>query len=177
MEKSSLDLALEYTFKNEGSYSDHPSDHGGATSGFGVTIGELAKWRRHPVSKSDIKNMTAEEAKEIYEAWYWKPLGCDRIVNTGVAICVFDIGIVRGIGVPPKYIQRICNSHGTTLAIDGHVGPKTLAALNGMIPAVFINDFSQMAESGFRAIVDRNPSQGVFLKGWVNRARRLLKLA
>ncbi len=174
--KSNLDLALEYTFVNEGSYSDHPSDHGGATSGFGVTIGELARWRKRPVTKLEVKNMTAGEAKDIYEAWYWKPLGCDKITNTGVSICVFDIGIVRGIGVPPKYMQKICNSHGAELVIDGHVGPKTIAAVNAINPSVFIRDFSQMAEAGFRSIVANNPSQQVFLKGWVNRAHRLLTL-
>lgn len=175
-EKSNLDLALAYTFANEGSYSDHPNDRGGATSGFGVTIGELARWRKKPVTKAEVKNMTADEAKAIYDAWYWKPIGCDKIVNTGVAICIFDIGIVRGIGCPPKYMQQICNNHGAHLVVDGHVGPKTIEAVNAVNPAVFIRDFSAMAEAGFRSIVARNSSQGVFLKGWVNRSHRLLTL-
>lgn len=174
--KTNLDLALEYTFVNEGGYSDHPSDHGGATSGFGVTIGELAKWRKKPVSKLDVKNMSAQEAKDIYEAWYWKPLGCDKITSAGVAICIFDIGVVRGIGCPPGYIQNICNNHGSQLIVDGHIGPKTIAALNAMDPSVFIRDFSARAEAGFRSIVANNPSQRVFLNGWVNRAHRLLTL-
>lgn len=176
MPLSSFDKAFAYTIVNEGSYSDHPADKGGATSGYGVTINELARWRKRPASKQDVKNMTEAEAKEIYTAWYWQPLGCHKIEAVNVAICMFDIGIVRGIGVPPKYAQRICNSHGFVLAVDGHVGPKTLAAINSVSPATFIHEFAALTESGFRQIVQNNPSQAVFLKGWVRRAQRLLTL-
>jgi lysozyme family protein len=174
--KSALDRALEYTFVNEGGFSDHPADRGGATSRFGIIQSELARWRKRPVSKQEVRDMSADEAKAIYDAWYWRPLGCDKIASVGVAMCVFDIGVVRGIGVPPKYMQEICNMHGTHLAVDGHVGPLTIAAVNALDPATFIRDFSAKAESGFRAIVAGRPSQSVFLKGWVNRARRLLTL-
>ncbi len=174
--KSVIDPALAYTFVNEGGFSNVPQDHGGATSQYGITHEELARWRKHPVSVSDVRNMKADEAKAIYAAWYWNPIGCPGIENENVAIAMFDIAVVRGIGVPPKYAQRICNAHGADLSIDGHVGPKTLAALNSMAPAVFIRDFSSMVEQGFRGIVSNNPSQRIFLKGWVNRAHRLLTL-
>ncbi len=176
----SLDEALKFTFKNEGNYSDHPSDHGGATSQFGITREELARWRKHPVSKDEVKFMMAEEAKQIYDSWYWRPLGCDKIMSPGIATAMFDIGVVRGIGVPPRYAQLVCNkiSGGLMLAIDGHIGPKTLAAINGLnSPAQFIKEFSRLAEDGFRAIVTHNPSQEVFLRGWISRAKRLLTLA
>ncbi len=172
-----LDRALKFTFVNEGGYSDEPADHGGATSQYGVTQEELARWRHHPVTKNDVRNMTAAEATAIYDSWYWKPLGCDKIVSSGVATCMFDIGVVRGIGVPPKYAQVICNNHGASLVVDGHIGPKSLAAINSLAPATFIHDFAARAEQGFRSIVDGNPSQHVFLKGWVARAKRLLTLA
>ncbi len=176
----SLDEALKYTFKNEGGYSDHPADHGGATSQYGVTIEELARWRHHPVTKDDVRHMTGDEARALYENWYWKPLGCDKIFAPNIATCMFDIGVVRGIGVPPKYAQLVCNKigGGVLLAIDGHIGPKTLAAINALIsPSQFVREFARLAEDGFQAIVDHNPSQHVFLKGWLARARRLLTLA
>lgn len=174
--EDALDFALKYVFFNEGGFSDHPADHGGATSQYGIIQSELARWRKRPVTKAEVRDMKADEAHDIYEAWYWKPIGCDRIENFGVATCIFDIGVVRGIGVPPKYMQQICNNHGAHLVVDGHVGLKTIAAVNEMVSSVFIRDFSAMAEAGFRGIVARNPSQHVFLKGWVNRAHRLLTL-
>ncbi len=171
-----LDAALKYTFVNEGGFSDHPADRGGATSQYGIIREELARWRRHAVSKDDVRNMTGEEAKAIYDAWYWRPLGCHLINSQAVATCVFDIGVVRGIGVPPKYMQSICNAHGFELAVDGHVGPKTIAAVNALPPAMFVRDFAAKARNGFLAIVAGRPSQAVFIRGWLRRANRLLTL-
>lgn len=173
--KTPFEQALDYTFVNEGGFSNDAADKGGATR-FGITRSEASRWFRRPVSVQEMKEFPIEEAKKIYEAWYWRPVGCDKILATGVAICMFDIGVVRGIGVPPKYAQQICNAHGAQLVVDGHVGPLTLAAMNGLDHAVFIRDFSAKAESGFRSIVANNPSQSVFQVGWVNRARRLLTL-
>ncbi len=176
-ENDYLARALKYTFVNEGGYSDHASDRGGATSRYGVTIGELARWRKHPVSKLDVRNMSEQEATDIYESWYWRPLGCHKIIHPGIAIAIFDIGIVRGIGVPPKYMQQICNAHGAGLVVDGHVGPKTIAAVNALDQALFVKDFAAKARNGFLGIVAGRPSQAVFIKGWLNRAKRLLTLA
>lgn len=173
--KTALELALDYVFKNEGGFSNDQFDRGGATK-FGITIGDLSRWRKRTVSIQEVKDLTAAEAKKIYEAWYWNPIGAPGVKHTGVAICMFDIGVVCGISIPPKFAQSICNNHGADLVVDGHVGPKTLAAINAMEPSVFIRDFSVKAESRFRSIVANNPSQGKFLKGWLNRARRLLTL-
>jgi lysozyme family protein len=115
--------------------------------------------------------MAEATAKSIYYARYWTPLSLDKINDAGVAICMFDIGVVRGIGVPPRYAQAIAN-----VTVDGHIGEITLAAINAMKPADFITQFSAAVASGFRAIVAANPSQKVFLKGWLNRAKRLLTL-
>jgi lysozyme family protein len=176
MAKSNLDRALAYTFVNEGGFSNHPADHGGATSQYGIIRSELARWRKRPVTVAEVRDMSAQEAKDIYEAWYWKPVGCDKINSPGVAMCMFDIAVVMGIGIPPKFAQAICNAHGSDLVLDGHVGPKTIAAINALDPKVFIRDFSAKAEARFRGIVANNSSQGVFLKGWLNRAHRLLTL-
>jgi len=171
-----LKAALKYTFVNEGGYSDVPGDTGGATSRFGVIISELSRWREYPVSKQEVRDMPEEEANQIYYFWYWKPLGLDFVKFENVSCAIFDIGVVRGIGYPPKQIQKICNAHGNHLAVDGHIGPLTLQALNSIDSAVFIRDFSARVEAGFRSIVASNSTQSKFLKGWINRARRLLTL-
>ncbi len=173
---SSIDAALKYTFVNEDGFSDHPADRGGATSQYGIIQEELARWRRHPVSKQDVREMGADEAKAIYESWYWRPLGCHLIISEAIAICMFDIGVVRGIGIPPGYAQAICNAHGAGLKLDGHIGPKTIAAINALDPADFITAFAAKARNGFLGIVARRPSQIVFIKGWLRRAKRLLTL-
>jgi lysozyme family protein len=171
---SAFENAFAYTVGNEGSYSNDAHDSGGPTK-FGITQHDLSVYFGRPASVQEVKDMGLDVAREIYEKRYWKPLACDQMPES-IACCMFDIGVVRGIGVPPKYAQNICNNHGAHLAVDGHLGPLSVAAINEIEPAAFIRDFSAMAEAGFRAIVAARPSQHVFLKGWVNRARRLLTL-
>lgn len=175
MSVSILDRALDYTFENEGGFSNVREDRGGATR-FGITRAEASRWRKRPVSIAEMKAFPLDEAKDIYFAWYWRPLGCDKLTAPGVAIAMFDIGVVRGIAVPPKYAQRICNKYGAHLEQDGHIGPKTIAAVNAMAPNIFITDYAALCEEGFRAIAANNPSQQVFLRGWTKRAHRLLTL-
>lgn len=170
-----FDKALDYVFANEGGFSNVPEDRGGATR-WGITREEASRWRRRSVSVAEMRSFPIEEAKEIYEAWYWLPLRCDQYHSDAMAIAMFDIGIVRGIGVPPKYAQTICDSHGFTLVIDGHIGPKTIAAMNAVDPKQFVRDFSKRARNGFLAIVASRPSQVVFIRGWLRRADRLLTL-
>jgi len=174
--KSAFERALDYTFGNEGGFSNEKFDAGGATK-FGITIHDLARWRHRAVSVQEVKDLKLEDAMSIYEAWYWKPLACPDIKYPGVAIAMFDIGVVRGIGVPPIYAQQICNAHGAKLTVDGHIGPKTLAVINATDPKLFVNDFADKARNGFLAIVVRKPTQARFIKGWLNRAKRLRTLA
>jgi lysozyme family protein len=173
--KSVFDQALDYTFANEGGFSNDKFDHGGATK-FGITIGELGRWRKTRASVQDVMNMGAQEAKDIYRAWYWNPLSLDQFRHAGEAMAMFDIGVVMGIGIPPKFAQNICNNHGAHLNIDGDIGPLTIAAVNDVSEPVFIRDFSSFSESRFRSIAAHNPTQNKFLKGWLNRAHRLLTL-
>ncbi len=173
--KSNFDLAFSYTVGNEGGYTNDTHDSGGPTN-WGITQHDLSVYLGHPASIQDVKSMSSDTAKAIYKRSYWDPLGLDAIVHYGVAAALFDIGVVRGIGVPPKYAQNICNNHGALLVVDGHIGPKTLGAINALSPSVFIKEFAQMVERGFRSIAMNNPTQNKFLGGWINRAHRLLTL-
>lgn len=172
---SNLEKALTYLFPNEGGYTNDPKDSGGPTN-WGVTLGDLSRHRGHVVSASDVKNMPKSEAIDIYREKYWKPLGCNLIKHDGIATAIFDMGVLFGIGVPPKFAQAICNAHGSKLTVDGKIGPFTASAINALDPKVFINDFKLKCDARFRDIAARIPKNQRFLKGWLNRSRRLLTL-
>ncbi len=170
-----FDDAFEYTLGDEGGYTNDRNDSGGPTN-WGITIHDLSVHLGRPATTSEVKSMTKDTAKEIYSKRYWAPLDLDQIKSDAVAICMFDIGVVRGISVPPKYAQQICYAHGSHIAVDGVMGPMTIAAINQLDPATFIRDFSIKTEAGFHAIVAAHPKDADFIHGWVNRARRLLTL-
>ncbi len=171
-----LEQALDYVFKNEGGFANVKGDRGGATK-YGITISTLARWRGHRVSVESVRNLSEDEAKDIYAAWYWSPQSLHSIDSLSKAICMFDIGIVRGISIGSKYAQMVCNTLGGKLLVDGDIGPMSVEAINAADTTKFVLEYSKRAEQGFRNIVASNPTQKKFLKGWINRAVRLKTLA
>lgn len=63
------DDLIDEILRKEGGYVDDPDDAGGATN-FGITQDTLAAWRKHPVTKDDVRNMSVLEAKAIYSQLY-----------------------------------------------------------------------------------------------------------
>lgn len=173
---SNFDFAFEFTVGNEGGYSNHPADRGGPTK-FGITQKTLSLHFGRSASVGEVKGLSIDVAKSIYEKNYWFPMSLDELAGDAIPACIFDIGVVMGIGVAPKLAQRACNACGhSSLIVDGHMGPKTISAINDLDEAPFIKVFSSLIEARFRAIVSAHPTQKVFLNGWVNRAHRLLTL-
>lgn len=166
-----IEKALEFTLANEGGYSDHPNDNGGATK-YGITIGDYSKYLGRTATKAEVKAMTKETAALIYRKFYWDPLNLDRCDDQNIATCVFDMGVLCGIGKSAQWVQEILG-----VKVDKKIGPVTMAALNDAKRSVFVPLFADKAQNYFNAIVAGNASQKVFLKGWTNRANRLRTLA
>ncbi len=168
-----MDDALSFTLGNEGGYTNHPADPGGATN-FGIIQRNLDQWNgAHPelAFPGDVKDLTKEQAEAIYRADYWR---WDDITDAAVAIKLFDIGVNCGTGTSIKLLQKAVNLLAATpIGVDGHLGPKTLAAANAQAPDALLQALRKVQEGYYQAIVDRNPSQSVFLKGWFNRAARI----
>jgi lysozyme family protein len=167
-----LEEALAFTLGNEGGYSHHPNDPGGATN-FGIIQRELDRWNgAHPelAFPSDVKDLSPDQAKAIYRVNYWR---FDGIADPSLAIKLFDIGVNCGTGTAIKLLQRALNAllH-PPLPVDGLLGPLTLGAANAQPPGVLMGALCQAQKDYYQAIVDRKPSQMVFLKGWLHRAAR-----
>ncbi len=70
----------------EGGYVDNPADPGGETK-FGIS-------KRFHLDL-DIKNLTEDQAAEIYRREYWEPNGCDAL-PWPLDMCVFDTAVNMG---------------------------------------------------------------------------------
>jgi lysozyme family protein len=92
---TNLEIALKFTLKWEGGYSNDPNDPGGETK-FGISK------RYH--QDLDIKNLTLEGAVGIYNTEYWEPCGC-AILDLPLAVCVFDTAVNRGVSKALQYLQ------------------------------------------------------------------------
>lgn len=161
-----LDKCLDYIFKVEGGYSNHPNDKGGATK-YGIIQAEA---RRHGYT-GDMKNFTKDKAKEIYTKDYYYKNKLDQIKDDRVALSVFDWTVNSG-GAKKEIQKMLNNEYGYNLSTDGVIGEQTLAALNAVNPDSLLKSISTTQRNYYDALVRKNPKNKSFQKGWHNRIAR-----
>lgn len=181
----SFDVAFNYLIlEDEGSkYTNDPRDAGGPTK-WGVTKKTYERFFRvADVEDTEIEQMPAGTAKQIYRAEYWNPLHCSQIQDLAFAIAIFDCGVLYGVGTTALLIQRYLNSRGAALKLDGNLGDKSIANLNIMVGggAKAARRSHMQAIHGLLlehidAVIVANPKDESFRRGWTLRADRLLNL-
>lgn len=92
--------ALQFTFKWEGIWSNHPADPGGKTK-YGIT--EQVYKQFFPNKR--IEDATIEEAAVIYRANYWTATKCDDR-PLPLAVVVFDSAVNCGPGRVLKWLEQ-----------------------------------------------------------------------
>lgn len=171
-----IDQMIIDVLSKEGGFVNHPADKGGPTN-FGITQQTLSRYLERVVSIEDVRALDIQTAKEIYELRYYRMPKIDRL-HPEIQHFVFDCAVNHGPRRAIKFVQEVCNDAGFgPLEVDGLMGPKTKAQAgacyeqlqNWMLVALI--DERQMF---YANIVANNPSQSVFLIGWLNRARSFL---
>lgn len=118
--------AVKMTLDEEGVFSDHSWDPGGATK-YGITS-KVAL--RHGF---DVRNLTVSQAVGIYWIDYWVAPGLGKIDSWHVAGELFDTQVNTGRSAIVAQRALVYNLFTTEQAIggiDGRWGPKTRAAIN-----------------------------------------------
>jgi len=168
---------IDHTLLIEGGYVDHPADRGGPTK-YGITQETLSQWRGYWVSKDEVKALDKTEAKDIYRDEYFM---APRIymLPEPIKLFVFDCCINHGPSRAIKFVQKTCTKTGIAyLKIDGINGPRTLKAAKKACQEFggykFLIKLVGERINFYHAIVRRDPTQKVFLKGWLNRAESFL---
>lgn len=167
--------ALDYLLDEEGGWSNHPSDKGGATFN-GVTQATYDDWRVRvkKVSKQSVRKATAEEIKELYDVMYWRAARCDRL-PWPISYLVFDAAVNSGPSRGVRWMQA-----GLGLAQDGQVGPASIAAAQKAVDegeATTLLSIVDARVEFLARLVQRTPSQAAFLLGWWRRTQRVLARA
>lgn len=166
---ANIDTLLPWILSWEGGFSNHPADRGGATNK-GVTI---KTWRSVGYDKDgdgdididDLRLITDRDVRDrVLRPHYWNPWQADRIRSQSIANLVADWAWASGTTNAIKRVQRLLG-----LTADGIVGPKTLAALNSGNPTLVFNNIWQVRRNFIDNICNRDPSQRVFLHGWLRR--------
>ena len=131
--KANFEKVLLQILKHEGGWSDHPRDPGGATMK-GVTLAVFRRFYGQEMSKDDLRAITDQQLHSIYRKDYWDRCWCDELPE-GVDLAVFDTAVNSGPSRSIRFIQKAVDT-----AVDGAIGPNTLAKILSGEPAELIND-------------------------------------
>jgi lysozyme family protein len=153
--------AFDYLIYHEGGYVNDKQDAGGETK-FGISK------RSYP--HLDIKNLTQDQARQIYFCDFWMKAKCEQIDNDDIATKFFDLIVHTGTPQAVKLIQRALRAAGEQIVEDSIIGPITLAAINKVDPTDLLAALKSESAGYYRLIAQANPSQQKFINGWLRRA-------
>lgn len=114
----------------EGGYQNMQTDKGNYLDGKnigtnrGITPKAYKEYYGKAPSVEDMKNLTKEQAKEIYISDYIKKPKLDLIKDPAIRYAVVDFGINSGPATAIKQLQRVVGA-----GVDGKMGPNTIAAI------------------------------------------------
>lgn len=179
------DIAKEIVAR-EGGFVDDPDDPGGATK-HGVTLGTLRRLGRDlnadgRIDKSDVRAMTPELAADIFLEHYFH---APRIAQLPEALqpSVFDMYVNAG-GQAIRILQRLLVQMGESIAVDGAIGPQTIAATERAFRAagtLFVDAYGIERRNYYYALADRRAPLRKFARrrdggkgGWITRAEEFI---
>ena len=158
---------IPFILKWEGGFSNHPLDKGGATNK-GITIATFRQFFGKNATVEQLKNMTDTQWENIFRNGYWNPFKGDAIMNQSIADICVDWAWASGTKTAIMRVQRIVG-----VKADGIVGNATLSAINSAEQKLLFDKIKSARISFVEAIVRKNPTQKVFLKGWKNRIQSI----
>lgn len=161
--RSNFDACLKVILEREGGYVFNPRDPGSHTN-MGITIYTLSDYRKKECTPQDVKNLTVEEAAQIYHQNYWEPLSCDDL-PAGVDLSVFDMGVNAGVLRGAKILQNVVGARP-----DGVIGSQTLLAVNEYTKRHGTQRLLESYRDARLAFYRTLSTYDVFGGGWTNRA-------
>lgn len=176
----SVNSVIDGILAREGGYSNRPADRGGPTK-FGITQKTLSDWYGKPASIDDVKNLSEQEAREIYRERYLIQPGFLGIENEAVREFAVDSAVQHGPAQAVKFLQAAAH-----VFVDGIFGPKTKDAVNRMTPRAMYQRLCAERVRFYGAIVTNDPElarakvagwdlQAENAKGWANRIAEFIE--
>jgi lysozyme family protein len=163
--------AYDTVMTHEGGYANHKADRGGETYS-GISRKWFPEWkgwdtidRMKPLEQGEVINDLELKGyvKQFYKINFWDRIQGDYIHSQKIACFLFDWFINSGrAGLK-------CAQRSIGLSPDGNIGATSVMKINKYNEQTLIEVFKNARREFVRDIVKADPSQKVFLKGWLNR--------
>lgn len=166
----------------EKGYNDIAADHGGATNlgislrylkGKGLLVGDLD--HDGDIDKDDIRLVDVPTVRKLYKNDFYFAPGIERL-PAEIQPQMFDISVNSGAHRAVEFAHKILHqlTGWEPPASETICGFATQEAATACIkrfgPAVMNNTLVELRKAFYRGIVEHDPSQQKFLKGWETRA-------
>jgi lysozyme family protein len=165
--------ACDLVLRIEGVLSTNAEDNGGVTK-YGISLRFLQSIEMDLtgdgiVTEDDVRALTEPQAIALYKRHFWTAPGFDRL-PWWAALPLFDFGVNSGPGTASRHFQSaLVAATGAPLGIDGVIGERSRALLNGAKPRRVLGEF-------FRRRLDLFLGHEDWLemgRGWTGRAHRV----
>ncbi len=166
----------------EGLYQDDPPerDPGNLRGRDGVIVGTMRGitprvWAAYKgvdvsiITPQIMRGITLDDAVNVYEAFYYRGPGFDRLYWCAATEVFCDIGWGSGPAVAIKMLQRMIGEYA-----DGVIGPRTIERFNEWWeihegPGA-IHSIADLRCQFYRDIAKRRAGSRGYLNGWLRRA-------
>lgn len=170
----------------EGGFVNDPDDPGGATK-FGVTIHTMRRLGvdltdDDRVTAADVRRLSRAQATDIFIEHYFKR---PRIGDLPEALqpSVFDMYVNAGANAV-KILQRLLCDMGFVVAVDGALGPQSVAAAAQAMSAApdhLVDAYGIARRNYYFRLADRRPASRKYARtiaggkgGWIKRAEEFI---
>jgi lysozyme family protein len=176
----------EEIIAREGGYVNDPDDPGGATK-YGVTLGTMRRLgldldRDGRVTAADVQRLTRAQAADIFMEHYYIRTRVAELPEV-LRASVYDMYVNAGAGAV-RILQRLIRDMRIEVAVDGVIGPETIAAARKAVaaaPARIADAYGIARRNYYYALADARPASRKFARrrdggkgGWILRAEEFI---
>lgn len=185
-EASDVRRIAEEIVAREGGYVNDPDDPGGATN-HGVTVHTLRRLGLDldgdgDSDAADVRYLTRAQAVEIFVDHYFRSPRIAALPEV-LHASVFDMYVNAGANAV-KILQRLLVQMGEDVAVDGVIGPQTVAAAQRaatLAPEHLADAYGIARRNYYFALADRRPASRKYARtrnggkgGWIRRAESFI---
>lgn len=155
---------VKLVLNSEGGYVNNPKDPGGPTK-YGIAV-NYNRGILDSLGVKDVRNLTYEQAKQIYYRKYYLACGADLLAKRSVKLAYlhFDSAVNHGVGRSSLFL-RMCSGFEKFNAVAGGPG----------VNVDFWNDQFYDYLAARLQFYTQIKTWSTFGKGWINRIAGILR--